>query len=153
MAAGNFCRLLFLCTGVHVSLERFFLLTGIALIIGDAQLEENGMDKRIRDRIKRIEKLELDLLSDEQLSDEKKEIMMLIEMVQQELLRRIIIIAALIVSLSASVIGLLSYPSAPMLFVVLICILLFVMANVQYIQKYRGLNDLHKASDILYKIS
>ncbi|WP_029320423.1 hypothetical protein [Butyrivibrio sp. AE3004] len=109
------------------------------------------MEKRIRDRIKRIEKLELDLLSDEMLLAEKKEITALIEMVQQELLRRIIIISAFIICFAAAVIGLLSYPSAPMLFVGLVSFLVLVASLIQYAQKYRSFSELLKTADILYK--
>ncbi len=110
-----------------------------------------GMEKRIRERIKRVEKLEIDLLSDEKLVAEKKEIMSLIEIIQNELLRRTIMMAAFFVSFVASLIGLLSYPSPPMLFLVLISFLILLVSVVQYAQKYRSYNDLFKAADILFK--
>ncbi len=110
-----------------------------------------GMEKRIRDRIKRIEKLDMDLLSDEEILAEKKEITLLIEAMQQELLRRIIIIAAVIVSITIAVVGLLSYPSAPMLFVCLAGVLILIAVLIQYTQKYKVFNDLYKAADILFK--
>ena len=109
------------------------------------------MEKRIRDRIKRVEKLELDLLSDEAMLAEKKEITLLIEAVQQELLRRSIIIGAVVVSFVISLVGLLSFPSKPMLFVCLVTLLSFIALVVQYSQKCKLYNDLYKAADILYK--
>ncbi|WP_026528246.1 hypothetical protein [Butyrivibrio sp. VCD2006] len=109
------------------------------------------MEKRIRDRIKRVEKLELDLLSDEEMLTEKKEITILIEAIQQELLRRVIIIGAVILAFVVAMVGLLSYPSTPMLFVCLATLLVFILVIIQYSQKYKLYNDLFKASDILYK--
>ena len=113
--------------------------------------EEKSMEKRIRDRIKRIEKLELDLLSDEAMLAEKKEITLLIEAVQQELLRRSIIIGAVVIAFMISLVGLLSFPSKPMLFVCLATVLTFIAVMIQYSQKYKLYNDLYKAADILYK--
>ncbi len=109
------------------------------------------MEKRIRDRIKRVEKLELDLLSDEEMLREKKEITLLIEAMQQELLRRVIIIAAVILAFVIAMVGLLSFPSTPMLFVCLAALLLFILVIIQYSQKYKIYNDLYKAADILFK--
>ena len=109
------------------------------------------MEKRIRDRIKRVEKLELDLLSDEAMLAEKKEITLLIEAVQQELLRRAIIIGAVVIAFMISLVGLLSFPSKPMLFVCLANVLTFIAVIIQYSQKYKLYNDLYKAADILYK--
>ena len=108
------------------------------------------MDKRIRDRIKKIEKLEMDLLSDEELLTEKKEITLLIEALQQELLRRTIVIAAIIIAVAVAVVGLFSYPSAPMLFVTLVCLLAFIVLFIIYAQKVKMYNDLYKAADKLY---
>ena len=110
-----------------------------------------GMEKRIRDRIKRVEKLELDLLSDEAMLAEKKEITLLIEALQQELLRRAILISAVVISFVVSMVGLFLSPSKPMLFVCLVTLLGFIALLVQYSQKYKLYNDLYKAADILYK--
>ncbi|MCR5342143.1 MAG: hypothetical protein K6E70_02110 [Butyrivibrio sp.] len=109
------------------------------------------MDKRIRDRIKKIEKLEMDLLSDEEILTQKKEITLLIEALQQELLRRTIVIGAVIIAFVIAVVGLFSYPSTPMLFVTLVSLLAFIMLVIIYTQKLKMYNDLYKAADILYK--
>ena len=109
------------------------------------------MEKRIRDRIKRVEKLELDLLSDEDILAEKKEVMLLIEAMQQELLRRVIIISADVIAFMIALVGLLSVPSKPMLFVCLATVLIFIAVIIQYSQKYKLYNDLYKAVDILLK--
>lgn len=108
------------------------------------------MDKRIRDRIKRIEKLEIELLSDEQIIAEKKEVLILVEAVQNELLRRIIMMAAFSVMIAICVVGLLANPTPLNLLAVLVSIMLMIAAIVQYTQKYRNLSDLYKAADKLY---
>ena len=121
-------------------------------VLGDRQkLPEESMDKRIRDRIKKIEKLEMDLLSDEEILTQKKEITLLIEALQQELLRRTIVIGAVIIAFVIAVVGLFSYPSTPMLFVTLVSLLVFIMLVIIYTQKLKMYNDLYKAADILYK--
>jgi len=107
------------------------------------------MDKRIRDRLRRIEKLEIELLSDEELINEKKELLILIKAVQNELVRKMILIAAIIVGLAVSLTGLFSYPSAPMLGVVLFFVLLFIASIMIYYQKNSILEELYKASDLL----
>ena len=107
------------------------------------------MDKRIRDRLRRIEKLEIELLSDEELINEKKELLILIKAVQNELVRKMILIAAIIVGLAVSLTGLFSYPSAPMLGVVLVFMLLFIASIMIYYQKNSILEELYKASDLL----
>jgi len=107
------------------------------------------MDKRIRDRLRRIEKLEIELLSDEELMNEKKELLILIKAVQNELVRKMILIAAIIVGLAVSLTGLFSYPSAPMLGVVLVFVLLFIASIMIYYQKNSILEELYKASDLL----
>lgn len=107
------------------------------------------MDKRIRDRLRRIEKLEIELLSDEELINEKKELLILIKAVQNELVRKMILIAAIIVGLAVSLTGLFSYPSAPMLGVVLVFLLLFIASIMIYYQKNSILEELYKASDLL----
>lgn len=107
------------------------------------------MDKRIRDRLRRIEKLEIELLSDEELINEKKELLILIKAVQNELVRKMILIAAIIVGLAVSLTGLFSYPSAPMLGVVLVFVLLFIASIMIYYQKNSILEELYKASDLL----
>ncbi len=109
------------------------------------------MDKRIRDRIKKVEKLEMDLLSDEELLAQKKEITLLIEALQQELLRRTIVIAAVIITFVISIVGLFSYPSTARLFLTLVNLLAFIMLIIIYTQKIKMYNDLYKAADILYK--
>ncbi len=108
------------------------------------------MEKRIRDRIKRIEKLEIELLSDEEIVIEKKEVLVLIEAMNQELLRRIVIIAALIVLIGVSLVGFLGSSTPLNLMMVLVSILLMIASIIQYTQKYRFLNDLYKALDKLY---
>lgn len=109
------------------------------------------MDRRIKERIKRIEKLELDLLSDEQMMTEKKELSLLTGAMQQDLLRRTIIIAAAIIAFVMSVVGLLMAPSTPMLAVVLVSLLTLLALLIQYTQKVKLYNDLFDAADILYK--
>ncbi len=124
----------------------------VKCVLGDRQkLPEESMDKRIRDRIKKIEKLEMDLLSDEEILTQKKEITLLIEALQQELLRRTIVIGAVIIAFVIAVVGLFSYPSTPMLFVTLVSLLTFIMLVIIYTQKLKMYNDLYKAADILYK--
>jgi ABC-type multidrug transport system fused ATPase/permease subunit len=124
----------------------------VKCVLGDRQkLPEESMDKRIRDRIKKIEKLEMDLLSDEEILTQKKEITLLIEALQQELLRRTIVIGAVIIAFVIAVVGLFSYPSTPMLFVTLVSLLAFIMLVIIYTQKLKMYNDLYKAADILYK--
>ncbi|WP_408071820.1 hypothetical protein [Butyrivibrio sp. JL13D10] len=109
------------------------------------------MDRRIRDRIRRIEKLELDLLSDEQMLTEKKELNYLMEALQQDLLRRTIIIAAAIISVVMAIVGLLMAPSTPMLAVVLVSLLVLLVLLIQYTQKIKLYNDLYDTADILFK--
>ncbi len=129
MAAGIFCRL---------------------LLYYSENFKGESMDKRIRDRIKRIEKLEIELLSDEQIIAEKKEVLILVEAVQNELLRRIIMMAAFSVMIAICVVGLLANPTPLNLLAVLVSIMLMIAAIVQYTQKYRNLSDLYKAADKLY---
>lgn len=107
------------------------------------------MEKRIRDRLKRIEKLETELLSDEEILAEKKEIQVLIDAIHQELLRRIIVMAAIIVGLTICVVGILANPTPLNLITVLISILLLIISIIQYYQKFHILGDLFKAADKL----
>ncbi len=107
------------------------------------------MDKRIRDRIRKIEKLEVELLSDEELILEKKELLILIDARQNELIRKMMLIAALILSLTVSVVGLFSYPSAPMLAIVLVLSIMLISSLMIYYQKNLVLEELYKASDHL----
>ena len=107
------------------------------------------MDKRIRDRIRRIEKMELELLSDEEIIAEKKELLILIDAVQGELIRKMVLIGALIVSFAVAIVGLLSYPSAPMLGVVLVFLLMIISALMIYYQRNSLLEELYKTSDML----
>ncbi len=108
------------------------------------------MDKRIRDRIKRIEKLEVELLSDEEIIAEKKEVMILVEAVQSELLRRIVMLSAFVVMLSVCTVGFLGNPRPLNLLTILVSVMLIIAALVQYTQKYKVLMDLYKAADKLY---
>ncbi len=108
------------------------------------------MDKRIRDRIKRIEKLEMELLSDEEILVEKKELIVLIEAMQQELLRRVVIIASLVVLVGICVIGFLSNATHLNMLTILVSVLIMIAALIQYSQKFRSLNELYKALDKLY---
>ncbi len=108
------------------------------------------MDKRIRDRIKRIEKLEVELLSDEEIIAEKKEVMILVEAVQSELLRRIVMLSAFVVMLSVCTVGFLGNPRPLNLLTILVSVMLIIAALVQYTQKYKALMDLYKAADKLY---
>ncbi|MCR5657561.1 MAG: hypothetical protein K6G06_08875 [Butyrivibrio sp.] len=101
------------------------------------------MEKKIRDTIKRIDKIELELLSDEEIAAEKEDVKIIIDALQRDMTRRMIIIGCFIVSLAVSVVGLLAYPSAPMLFVPLLFALLMIMAVVQYLQKRKFLEELY----------
>ena len=107
------------------------------------------MDKRIRDRIRRIEKMELELLSDEEMASERKELLILIEALQGELIRKMILIAALIVSFAISVVGLFSYPSAPMLGCVLVFLIMIISSLMIYYQRNGMLEELYKTLDML----
>ncbi|MBE5844139.1 MAG: hypothetical protein E7302_08145 [Butyrivibrio sp.] len=108
------------------------------------------MDKRIRDRIKRIEKLEVELLSDEAIIAEKKEVMILVEAVQSELLRRVVMLSAFVIMLAISTVGFLGNPRPLNLLTILVSVMLIIAALVQYTQKYKVLMDLYKAADKLY---
>ena len=108
------------------------------------------MDKRIRDRIKKIEKLEVELLSDEEIMSEKKDAAMLVEALQQELLRRLVIIGAFIVMLAIFIMGFLAKSTPLNLMTVLVSVLLIIAAVIQYTQKYKVLSDLFRAMDKLY---
>ncbi len=107
------------------------------------------MDKRIRDRIKRIEKLELEVLSDEEILAEKKEVLILVDAVHNELSRRIVFLSALVVAMAVCVVGFLGNPTPLNMITVLLCLLLIIAAIVQYSQRYRSLSDLYKAADKL----
>ena len=108
------------------------------------------MDKRIRDRIKRIEKLEIELLSDEEILNEKRDAVILAEALQHELLRRIIIIGSFIVILGVFTVGFLSKATPLNLMTLLLSVLLMIASLIQYTQKYKLMTDLFKAMDKLY---
>ena len=110
------------------------------------------MEKRIRDRIKIIEKLELELLSDEEIAEERKETLVLVEALHQELLRRIIAIAALVVFTGICLVGFLANPTPLNLIALVMGVLLAGVAIVLYFQKTRTLNDLFKALDKLHAV-
>ncbi len=107
------------------------------------------MDKRVRDRVRRVEKLEIELLSDEEILIEKKEVQVLIEAMQQELLRRIVMLAAFVVVSGICLVGFLANSTPLNLMTVLLSLLIIIAAIVQYTQKYRSLCELFKASDKL----
>lgn len=101
------------------------------------------MEKKIRDTIKRVDKLELELLSDEEIAVEKENVLVIVDALQRDMTRRMYIIGCFIVSLAVAVVGLLAYPSTPMLFVPLLFALLTIMAVVQYMQKRKFLEELY----------